>query len=62
MSIAAYWGFWALIGVAMGIYGYIISRPSRKKSAPTGPTMAFDSMPRELRKRDSADVPDSPGH
>lgn len=61
MSITAYWGAWALIGAAMGIYGYIISRPSKKKDAPTRPTMAYDSMPRELRKRDGGDVPESPG-
>lgn len=51
MSITAYWGVWALIGIAMGIYGYIISRPSKrdKRLPPANtPHMAFDSKPKGL--------------
>ena len=47
MSIEAYWCVWGLIGIAVGIYGYIISRPSRSKSAPSGPGMTCDPGPKD---------------
>lgn len=52
MSIEAYWFFWGLVGIAVGVYGYIISRPDKhdKRTPPSSTTrMAFDSKPKGMR-------------
>ena len=48
ISTEAYWGILMLVVVAVGIYGLVISRPSKKDSHHSNPTMAFDSKPKGL--------------